>query len=67
MTRRLHTLASALSFWLATDPAFACACCTNRAGRYVDVEPLSASRLDMIGQMTFAKRPSSPRAQPTIP
>jgi hypothetical protein len=61
MTRHLSTpvrlvasLASALVFWLAADAALACACCTNRAGRYVDVEPLSAGRLDTIGQMTFA-------------
>jgi hypothetical protein len=57
MTRHLHalaTLASALVCWLTPDAALACACCTNRAGRTVDVEPLGGWRLDMIGQMTFA-------------
>jgi hypothetical protein len=57
MTRYLHVLASlaaALVFWLAPDAARACACCTDRAGRYVDVEPLGGRRLDMIGQMSFA-------------
>jgi hypothetical protein len=29
--------------------------CTDRAGRYVGVEPLGGWRLDMIGQMTFAE------------
>jgi hypothetical protein len=49
-------LASAfLTFWSTTDVALACACCTNRAGRYVAVEPLGGQRLDMIGQMTFAE------------
>lgn len=59
MTRHLHTLAGLASalvtFWIATDVALACACCTNRAGRYVEVEPLSAYRLDKIEQMTFAE------------
>lgn len=58
MRRHLHTLtgfASALvTLWFATDVALACACCTNRAGRYVDVEKLSGWRLDTIEQMTFA-------------
>jgi hypothetical protein len=62
MTRHIHTLvhvaagmASALvTFWFATD-VLACACCTNRAGRYVGVETLSAYRLDKIEQMTFAE------------
>jgi hypothetical protein len=60
MRRYLYTLAglaSALAtLWFATDVALACACCTNRAGRYVDVEKLSASRLDTIEQMTFAEQ-----------
>jgi hypothetical protein len=51
----LAGVASALmALAIATD-AVACACCTNRAGRYVDAEPLGGSRLDMIGQMTFAE------------
>jgi hypothetical protein len=62
MTSRIRTLlpslaglASALvTFCLATD-AMACACCTNRAGRTVEVETLSAYRLDMIERMTFAE------------
>lgn len=57
MTRRLPilaSLASALMLWLAPDAALACACCTDRAGRYVGVEPLGGWRLDMIGQTTFA-------------
>lgn len=48
LTLTLATLGS------ATDIALACACCTNRAGRYVDVEKLSSHRLDKIEQMTFA-------------
>ena len=59
MTRYLHTLAGLASalvtLWLATDPALACACCTNRAGRYVAVEKLGDQRLDAIAQMSFAK------------
>jgi hypothetical protein len=52
----LAVLASALAaLCLATDAALACACCTDRAGRYVAVEPLGGQRLDMIGQMTFAE------------
>ena len=59
MTKYLNTLAGLVSalatFWLATDTALACACCTDRAGRYVDVETLSGWRLDTIEQMTFAE------------
>jgi len=44
-----------VTFWIATDVAFACACCTNRAGRYVAVETLSADRLGKVEQMTFAE------------
>ena len=51
----LASLAAALVFWLSANSALACACCTDRAGRYVDVEPLGGWRLDMIGQMTFAE------------
>jgi hypothetical protein len=60
MTRHLHTLAGLASalvtLWLATDTALACACCTNRAGRYVEVEKLGDQRLDTIAQMTFAEQ-----------
>jgi hypothetical protein len=59
MTRYLRILAGLVSalatLWFATDVALACACCTNRAGRYVDVETLGAHRLDKIEQMTFAE------------
>ena len=59
MTKYLNTLAGLVSalatFWLATDAALACACCTDRAGRHVDVEKLSGWRLDTIEQMTFAE------------
>jgi hypothetical protein len=59
MTRHLHILAGLASalvtFWIATDTALACACCTNRAERTVAVETLSAYWLDKIGQMTFAE------------
>jgi hypothetical protein len=59
MRRYLHTLAAIaaalVTLWSATDAALACACCTNRAGRYVDVEELSAGRLNTIEQMTFAE------------
>jgi hypothetical protein len=44
-----------LTLWLATDAALACACCTNRAGRYVEVEKLGDQRLDTIAEMSFAK------------
>lgn len=44
-----------MTLWFATDAALACACCTNRAGRYVATESLGAQRLDMIEQMTFAE------------
>jgi hypothetical protein len=60
MTRHLHTLAGLASalvtLSLATDTALACACCTNRAGRYVEVEKLGDQRLDTIAQMTFAEQ-----------
>jgi len=58
MAKYLHILAGLVSalatFWLATDAALACACCTDRAARYVDVEKLNGWRLDTIEQMTFA-------------
>jgi len=59
MTRYLHALAglaSALAtLWWAPDTALACACCTNRAGRYVEVEKLGDQRLDTLAEMSFAK------------
>ena len=58
MRRHLPTLAGLVSalmtLCLASDAALACACCTNRAGRYVAVEPLGEHRLEMIERMTFA-------------
>jgi hypothetical protein len=59
MAKYLHILAGLVSalatFWLATDMALACACCTDRAGRHVDVDKLSGWRHDTIEQMTFAE------------
>jgi hypothetical protein len=56
LVRTLAGVTAALvTVWLATGGALACACCTDRAGRYVAVEPLGAARLDKIEQMTFAK------------
>lgn len=53
--RYLAGLASVLvTFWFATDAALACACCSNRAARYVAVETLDEFRLGEIGRMTFA-------------
>ena len=40
---------------LATIPALACACCSNTASRYVEVEKLSARRTAEIDRMNFAK------------
>lgn len=49
-------LAAALAtLWLATTAALACACCSNRASRYVEVERLGEHRLNVIEQMTFAR------------
>ena len=54
--RYLTGMAAALvTFWFATDAALACACCSNRAARYVEVEKLDEHRLGVIEQMTFAK------------
>jgi hypothetical protein len=54
--RYLAGLASVLvTFWFATDAALACACCTNRASRYVEVEKLGEQRLGVIERMTFAE------------
>lgn len=54
--RYLAGMASALvTFWFAIDTALACACCSNRASRYVEVEKLSESRLGEIERMTFAE------------
>lgn len=54
--RYLAGMVSALvAFWFAIDTALACACCTNRASRYVAVEKLSESRLGEIERMTFAE------------
>lgn len=54
--RHLTGIASALvAFWLATDAALACACCTNRAARYVEIEKLGESRRVEIERMAFAE------------
>lgn len=59
MTRHIRYLTGMASvlvtFWFATDAALACACCSNRAARYVEVEKLSESRLGEIERMTFAE------------
>jgi hypothetical protein len=56
LVRTLTGVMAALAMvWLATGGALACACCTDRAGRYVAVEPLGAARLDKIEQMAFAE------------
>jgi hypothetical protein len=54
-TLAFHTLAALATLWIATNPALACACCTNRAGRYVAVEALGDQRLNTIEQLTFAE------------
>lgn len=52
----MAVLALALAtLWSTTDTSLACACCSNRAARHVDVETLGPSRQDMIQQMTFAE------------
>jgi hypothetical protein len=50
-------LVTALALHAAADisPALGCACCSNTASRYVEVEPLSAQRANQIEQMNFAK------------
>jgi hypothetical protein len=54
--RYLTGMVSALvAFWFAIDTALACACCSNRASRYVEVEKLSESRRGEIERMTFAR------------
>lgn len=54
--RYLAGIASVLvTFWFAIDTALACACCSNRASRYVEVEKLSESRRGEIERMTFAQ------------
>ena len=56
LVRTVAGLVSALAMlWSATEIALACACCTNRAGRYVAVETMSDQRLNTIEQMTFAE------------
>jgi hypothetical protein len=56
LIRYLTGLAWAVAtIWLATNAAFACACCSDRAARYVEIEPLTESRRHEIEQMAFAK------------
>ena len=53
--RTLAGVAAAIATsWLAAGPALACACCSNRAARYVAVEELGEQRRFEIGQMVFA-------------
>ena len=53
--RYLTGIASVLvTFWLTTDVALACACCSDRAARYVAIEKLGEPRLGEIGRMVFA-------------
>jgi hypothetical protein len=40
---------------LAAPDAFACACCTNAAWRYVEIEKLESAKLTEISQVKFAK------------
>ena len=57
--RYLAGIASVLAtFWFATDAALACACCSNTASRYVEVEKLTEQRLGEIERMTFAEEAS---------
>ncbi len=51
----LGTASALLTFWFATNAALACACCSNRAARHVEVEKLGESRLGVIERMTFAR------------
>jgi hypothetical protein len=54
--RYLAGVASVLvAAWFSSDAALACACCSNRAERYVGVETLGESRLGVLEQMTFAE------------
>lgn len=55
LMRYLVSMASVLvTIWVASDAALACACCSNRASRYVGVEALSGFRLGEIERMNFA-------------
>ena len=40
---------------IAAPPAFACACCTNTAWRYVEIEKLESAKLTEITQIKFAR------------
>jgi len=53
--RVMAALSSLALFIAAQTPAFACACCSNRAARYVEVEKLSPHRMAVVDQMTFGK------------
>ena len=56
MIRHLTAMASALvALWSSTDPALACACCSNRGARYVALEKLDDFRRVQIEQMAFAE------------
>lgn len=60
-------VASAAQF-LGVAPALSCACCSNTASRYVEVEKLSAARIVQLDQMVFAKtaKLANGEADPTI-
>src|SRR5262245_5609325 len=45
---------AALIVVLSAAAAFACACCTHTAWRYVEVEPMSERRLVQIAAIRFA-------------
>ena len=54
--RYLISIAASLAtLWLPTERAFACACCSNRAARYVEIEKLSEGRRGEIDRMVFAR------------
>jgi len=50
----LRFVLAALALQLLAAPAAACACCSNTASRYVEVEALSPLRMNQIEQMNFA-------------
>jgi hypothetical protein len=66
--RRLTAIAASLAaFWLATDAALACACCSNRASRYVAIEQLDERRLHQIERMAFAEAAFATAGEADLP
>jgi hypothetical protein len=60
ISRRTRALLAAVVYGvafllIAAPPAFACACCTNTAWRYVEIEKLESAKLAEIFQIKFAK------------